>query len=260
MKRKRTRKTGLCSTPPVGVNVPIWKEGNALLDWASLRRSAIWSGEDTPRGDGAPVLVIPGFLCADLHMRPLRIWLKRIGYRAYASGTGLHAGCIDQIGEALLRKVDRILRDTGRRPHLVGHSLGGMLARSVAARRPQEVASVVALGSPMWELRAHGLLLAAARLLSLVERLRGAEQDGCMTPGCACPTVSAADSFPDEMPFTAIYTRADGVVDWRSCRSGNPEGDVEVGGTHLGLMYNPDAYAAIAQHLARVGGERRRAA
>jgi len=49
---------------------------------------------------------------------------------------------------------------------------------------------------------------------------------------------------------TAIYTRTDGLVDWRYFVTGNPERDFEVTGTHVGLAFNPAVYGIIAQRLA----------
>ncbi len=252
-KRRGGKGTALGATRPEAVNVPLWKEGAVVLEWLRLRRSRVYAGRGLPRGDGAPVLVIPGFLCTDLHLTSMRRWLRRIGYQPYRSEIGLNAGCIDDIGRALTARVQEIHAQTDRRPHLVGHSLGGLLARAVAALQPAHVASVVGLGAPIRELRSHAWVLATTRVLSALEQLRAGSRPACMTPACDCPTALSADAFPIAVPFTAIYTRADGVVDWESCRTGDPAADVEVGGTHLGLMYNPDAYAAVARHLASAG-------
>src|ERR1700709_2949906 len=37
-----------------------------------------------PKGDGHPVLALPGFLASDLSMAPMRRYLKELGYDAYA--------------------------------------------------------------------------------------------------------------------------------------------------------------------------------
>ncbi len=259
-KRRTHKRTALTTTPAVAVDVPLWKEGAVVLEWLRLRRSRVWAGRGLPCGDGSPVLVIPGFLCSDLHLRSLRKWLRRIGYRPYNSGITLNAGCLDDLGRGLVARSAEIHARTGRPPHLVGHRLGGMLARAGAALAPAQVASVVALGSPIRELRSHSWVLKTTEMLSMLERLRAGGRPGCMTPACACATVSSADGFPLGMPFTAIYTRTDGVVDWESCRSPEPDANVEVGGTHLGLIYNPHAYAAIARHLATAPRDVRAAA
>jgi hypothetical protein len=40
------------------------------------------------------------------------------------------------------------------------------------------------------------------------------------------------------------------VVDWRVCRTGDPNIDVEVPATHIGLVFNPIVYDLVAQRLA----------
>jgi len=55
---------------------------------------------------------------------------------------------------------------------------------------------------------------------------------------------------PESVIETAIYTRQDGVVDWRYCMTRNPEVDFEVPGTHIGMAFNPAAYSIVAERLA----------
>ncbi len=256
---RRSKRQGAGRKLAKAVDVPLWRESTVALEWLRLHASSVYAGRGIPRGEGAPVVVVPGFLCSDLHLRPLRRWLKRIGYRPYSSGIRLNVGCVDELGRGLIERVKAVRAETGRRPHLVGHSLGGLLARAVAAREPELVASVTGLGAPIRELRSHPWVLATTRVVSALEGLRPGARPGCMTPACRCLTVRAADSYPSTIPYAAIYTRTDGVVDWDSCRSGEPAADFEVGGTHLGLMYNPDAYAAIARHLAAASEQARAA-
>jgi triacylglycerol lipase len=249
--------TAVRGLEPEAVDLPIWKEHRALLEWLELRSSELYSGEAVPAGDRSPVLLIPGFLCGDLHLFELHRWLERIGYRPYSSGILLNARCLDASCQGVIARIKEIHAETGRRVHLVGHSLGGMLARSAAALSPARVASVVAMGSPFQQLRANTLVLSASRVIGSVYRALPSCDSRCMTPACGCPTVQEAGCFPRHIPFTAIYTREDAVVDWESCRTGDVERDVEVSGTHLGLMYNRDAYRAIAHHLMNAREDRR---
>jgi hypothetical protein len=49
---------------------------------------------------------------------------------------------------------------------------------------------------------------------------------------------------------TAIYTKTDGVLGWRVCRTGDASVDFEVSATHIGLAFNPLVYSVVAQRLA----------
>lgn len=236
--------------PIESVDVPLWREPAAVLEWIRLRLSPVYSGHGVPRGDGAPVLLVPGFLCSDLPLRPLGRWLERIGYEPYFSGIRINAGCLNSIGSGVVERVEDIHAATGRRVHVVGHSLGGLLARCSAAMRPDLVGSVVALGSPFRQIRSHRLVVATARGIGAVARRLPGADPACLTPQCSCVIVQAAARYPMAVPFTAIYTRGDGVVDWEVCRTGNDVYDVEVRGSHVGLIYNTEAYRAIANHLA----------
>jgi triacylglycerol lipase len=243
---------------PEAVSLPIWKEAGAVWEWVRLRWSTLCGDGEVPQGDGSPVLLIPGFLCSDVHLFEMHAWLRRNGYRTYASGIRLNALCVDTLCRTVVERIESIHARQGRPVHLVGHSLGGLLARSAAALRPDLVASVAVLGSPFRQIRSHALVLTASKLVSTVQRaLPGCPPD-CLTPACGCPAVQQAERYPSTVPFTAIYTPTDGVVDWESCRTGDAGCDVEVAGTHMGLMYNPDAFLAVAEHLAAAQGAPRR--
>jgi len=68
-------------------------------------------------------------------------------------------------------------------------------------------------------------------------------------PKCGACVISDLCEFTDKVDQIAIYTKTDGIVDWEMTRTGNPEWDVEVSGTHCGLAWNPEVYRALAKHL-----------
>lgn len=239
---------------PVEIKVSKWQEGLFAVDLVLLLSSPVYYGIGIPHGDGSAVVVIPGFLDWDTYLTVLSNWLKRIGYHAYHSGIGLNAECPDLIiKERLNRTVDKARRDSGRRVHLIGHSLGGIIARSVAAQRPRDVASVITLAAPFRGTVAHRSVLNSTELVRRFILLRHGSRvlPDCYTSRCTCDFVqSLRRDPPASVAQTAIYTRNDGVVDWRYCMTGDRNIDVEVRGTHAGLAFNADVYKVIGERLA----------
>lgn len=178
-----------------------------------------------PRGDGHPVLVLPGFLASDRSTVPLRRFLGRLGYRCAGWELGRNLGPRPGVLAGLTRSLDQLAQAHDQPVSLVGWSLGGVYARRLALERPAAVRTVVTLGSPFDD--RHGRLAPLA------------------TPG------------PLPAPSTAIYTRSDGVVGWRTTvqAPGERRENVEVRGSHCGLGVNPAALLVVADRLAQVPGE-----
>lgn len=239
---------------------PLWREGIVAAEWLALLASPVYRGAGVARGDGAPVVLVQGFLTKGAYLTPLRRWLERIGYRAEVADIGWNAECLDVLADRLGRVV-RAARDaSGRDVHLVGHSLGGVLARAVAARADDGVASVLTLAAPFRGLRVHPVLRFAARMVRAdIHRRRGdSVPAGCFTLACDCETARALVApLPARVPQTAVVTRRDGFVDWRYCLDAATTRVVDVTASHVGLAFNPTAYRAIAEHLA--GAARARA-
>jgi pimeloyl-ACP methyl ester carboxylesterase len=205
--------------------------------------------------DDSGVVIIPGFLGTDLYLMELHGWLGRIGYRPYFSGIGINADCPNLLIQRHLNETIETARaETGRKIHLIGHSLGGVIACAVARQRPRDVASVITLASPIRGTVTSRTVLHAAeavRLRILQEHGRGV-LPACYTGRCTCNFVdSLKRDIPDSMLQTAIYTRHDGIVNWRYCMTRDPEADFEVPGTHIGMAFNPSAYTIVAERLAK---------
>ena len=143
-------------------SVPLWRETLFGIDWLSLRLSPVYYGVGVPRGDGAAVVLIPGFLGSDNYLVEMYHWLRRIGYRPYYSRIGRNAECPDVLLDRFFTTMDQAYDETGRKLHLIGHSLGGLIARSAAVQRPEQVAQVICLAAPFRDIRAHPMVLAAA--------------------------------------------------------------------------------------------------
>jgi triacylglycerol lipase len=236
------------------VPLPIWQELLVGVEMVYLRISPVYWGYGIPRGDGSAVVVIPGFLQTDLYLTEFRAWLRRIGYTSYYSGIGVNAECPNLLlRQRLNDTIQQAYKDTRRKVHLVGHSLGGVLARAAASQMPDRVASVITMGSPFRGVSCHPSVLLVTEMVrgQILERHGDGVLPSCYTGKCTC---SFLDSLYDRMPKsvrqTAIYTKSDGIVEWQVCMTGNPAIDCEVSATHIGMVFNPIVYDLVAQRLA----------
>lgn len=209
----------------------------ALLPW--LRRA--------PRGDGHPVLVLPGFTAGDGSTTVVRRFLRDRGYFVHGWRLGTNLGPTDRVLDGLDRRVRELVAQHGQPLSLVGWSLGGIYARELARADPAAVRQVITLGSP-FRLRRRG----ASNATPLYRALG--------------PTHSArvpAQRPPEEqrppltMPATAVYTKTDAVVPWSSCVEAPGEGrdSIEVRGSHSGLGHNAAVLWVVADRLAQPAGE-----
>jgi len=232
-----------------------WHESLCGIDLLLLHASPVFYGFGVPHGDGSPVVIIPGFMHSDVYLVVMYAWLMRLGYRPYYSGIDLNAECPNLLIKYHLNElVDQARQQTGRKVHLIGHSLGGIIARSLAAQRPDAIASVITLASPFSAVLLQRSILRQAEAVRLFIHSEHGDTvpPECYTERCTCDFMSSLRmGVPRHMPHTAIFTKTDGVVDWRSCLTGNRKIDVEVGGTHAGLAFNANVYSAIASRLAR---------
>ena len=236
-----------------GHGLPLWRELFTGYDWLLLHTSPVWFGLGVPAGDGSPVITIPGFLGTDTYLIELHAWLRRVGYTPYQSDIGLNAECPNLLQTRLIRTLERAHIETGRRVHLVGHSLGGVLARSTAALRPDLVSSVVTLASPFRGIRSHPVVLRTRDVVRTVIFGRPSGQllpSDCYTGHCTCPFLVGLERFPARVKELAVYTKADGIVDWRTCVTGDGTKDCEVLGTHIGLAFNAFVYRRLGEFLA----------
>ncbi len=236
-------------------DLALWKEIFFGVELLLLHASPVCYGLGVPHGSKSGVVLIPGFLGSDQYMAQMYSWLERIGYRPYFSGITLNAECPNLLIQRQVREcIDRALRETGRKVDLIGHSLGGIMARSVARQRPQEIASVITLGSPFRGTVLHrDILRAAEEVRRRILAEHGPEVlPACYTARCTCDFVeSLRTALPASVLQTAIYTRDDGIAAWQYCMTGDRETDFEVPGTHIGLVFNPSVYTIIAHRLAQ---------
>jgi pimeloyl-ACP methyl ester carboxylesterase len=232
--------------------LPLQNEVLWIVDWLALLGSPVYAGTSIPSGHGRSVIVVPGFLGSFSRLRPLTSWLRRIGYRVHHPGFERTIECPDVLLQRLDRQIALVAAADGRPVTLIGHSLGGSLARAAAVHAPGFVDQVITLGSPLRSVTVHPAVRGAARLLARMAPSRHAAHTGHdHGPTCARELSEAlAAPFPRAVRRVAIYTKDDGVVAWGTCVEGDNGVDVEVTGTHLGLVVNPAVYEAIARALA----------
>lgn len=207
--------------------------GIAALPWLRL----------APRGDGHPVLVLPGLVASDASTRLLRDFLARRGYEVHGWGLGRNYGPRPGVEEAMLATIDRLHAQTGRKLSLIGQSLGGAYARLLAAQRPDAVRSVITLGSPV---TGHPRASNAWRVYEFTSGKSSVD-----------PRRWKQVTQTPRVPTTSIYSRSDGVVAWQSsleAASPNTE-SIEVVSSHIGMAVHPAVLYAVAERLAQPEGQ-----
>jgi pimeloyl-ACP methyl ester carboxylesterase len=199
-----------------------------------------------------PVLLVPGFLAGDASLGPMSRTLRHQGFRTYRADIRANVGCTRAAADQLEERLEEVSQRRGSRVRIVGHSLGGMLARGVGARRPDLVAGIVTMGSPVLAPGAHHASL--ARSVDVLVRLhragiRGLMAEDCVAGNCARESFDRARTpLPDGVDFTAIFSRRDGIVDWRACLDPAAR-PVEVRSSHVGMALDPAVIAAVASAL-----------
>ncbi|TMD26532.1 MAG: hypothetical protein E6I92_09245 [Chloroflexi bacterium] len=210
----------------------------AFRELTALLQDPVFRGRGVPRGDGRPVLLVPGFLSGDWALRVLHGWLGRIGYQGQLSGIVFNVRHSERMLSGLRRRVAQLADESGTRVSLVGHSRGGLLAKVLSQRRPDDVEQVIALGSPL------------ADWTDLAALTHRAEHQRFGTADVRARDVTYDLKLPPAVPTTSIYTKADDVVNFRSClRPDIPA--IPVWGTHNGLVVNPEVFRLLGRLLAR---------
>ena len=199
-----------------------------------------------------PVLLIPGFLAGDSTLAGMAAMLRAAGYRTYRSGIHVNVGCTREAADRLERRVEAIAIRRGRKVSIVGHSLGGMLARGLAARRPDLIHGIVSMGSPIMAPAAvHDVLGWNAEMLTRLTRagFGGLMSEDCIAGSCARASFDETHQpLHPEVGFTSIFSQRDGIVDWRACI--DPAAiPVEVTASHVGMALDPLVFDAVREAL-----------
>lgn len=212
------------------------KELRLGIDVARLALRAPFLGS-APRGDGGPVLLVPGFGATDHSLALLGRFLRSRGHRVHSAGLGRVGDDVPALADRLADRTAVIALAAGRPVALVGWSIGGVLAREVARDRPDLVSRVITFGSPV---------VGGPSYTALADRY---------SPEVLADVRRAIDereSTPISVPITAIWSPNDGVVSPDACidrRSPNCE-HVKVRSTHIGMGFDPEVWSVVADRLA----------
>lgn len=222
----------------------LFLESRALSEFSAFCVMRPWLSL-APRGDGHPVLVLPGLLADDGSTRPLRDFLKGHGYRVHGWKQGRNCGLRENVEADMVARVDELYERHGRRKiSLVGWSLGGLYARHIAKIRADKVRCMISLGSPF------AGSPRSTNAWHVYEWASGTKVDDQLSLS------SGELADPPPVPTTSVFSRTDGICAWQSCL--NEETDtaenVEVIGSHCGLGHHPAAVFAVADRLAQPEG------
>ena len=229
---------------PPALGYAIAELPRALLELAFLLPGHAFL-KRAPRGDGHPVMTLPGYRSDDSSMLALRRYLGRWGYEPHPWGLGANLGVGYQrldYEDRLLEKLHRITEKAGQPASLVGWSQGGVIAREIAKKEPQLVRQIITLGSPIADTPEATTLFRIFRhtsteeitseLMSFLREVR------TPLPGVRC---------------ICIYSNSDGIVSpdiAQDLVSTNVE-NIRVSSSHLGMVVNPFVLCIVADRLAQ---------
>jgi triacylglycerol lipase len=202
--------------------------------------------------EAQPVLLIPGFMAGDRSLAVLRGWLERRGHSVSMSGMRANVDCAERIVARLEPQLQALASQAGRPVFVIGQSRGGAIARSLAVRSPDAVGGLVMLGTPVSDPLA--ISAPVKRAVALLARLGDLGLPGMFSSGCrdgdCCAQLRHELTAPlrPHIRAVAVYSRSDGVVDWRACLDPHAEA-VEVRSSHCGMSVHTEVYALLARLL-----------
>lgn len=226
-----------------GLPAAVLLEARAQLEWLSLLSDEVWHRAELPGASSQPVLLVPGFFASEASLKPMRGWLRRLGFTAEVAPVGLNVGSAAQGAEAVFESIHRLAEESGQRVVLVGHSRGGQHGTVAAVRAPEAVAALVTLGSPLRVLHPkHFLTRLPVTALRAVGGLVATEAQHSAESEYERDLLGP---FPKEVQRVSIWSKSDGIVDWRVSMLREAR-NVPVVGSHIGLAVNPQVYRELA--------------
>ena len=196
----------------------------------------------SPRGAGQPVLVLPGLGASDLSTKLLRVFLNDLGFVTYGWELGMNRGFNENTLDQVSYRLDNIYSQHQKSVSIVGHSLGGIFAREVAKRKPENIRQVITLGSPF-----TGNIEATNAQLAY-EILSGQKIDEKVK------NMMQTLSQKPPVPTTSVFSKFDGIVSWECSieKDKNLGENIEIiGVSHIGMTSSPQSLYLIAERLSQ---------
>ena len=220
---------------PDGVNGPpakfLWAELLALGRRGSRAVAA------APAARPQPVMLLPGFGAHPARMKRMERTLTAAGHSVHHWGLGFNLGPTPDNFAYLLRRVGALARAHGEPVALVGWSLGGLFAREIARRQPENVAMVITMGTPF----------------SGDPRANNAWRAYQMITGHAVdePPIDSPLAAKPPVPTIALWSARDGVIHPRSAcgRRGERDRAVAVRCNHLSFPSDPRVIGEVLRQL-----------
>jgi triacylglycerol lipase len=238
---------------PLPLIPPLWREGRLGLEVAALLRSKVFRGIDVDDAGGQPVLLIPGFMAGDDSLGLMTRWLRKTGHHTRSAGMRANVDCSHETYERLAERLECLVDTRGERVAIVGQSRGGNFAKVLAVRHPDLVSGIVTLGSPQLDpFDIHPFVRAQVYAVGTLGTIGvpGLFKHSCKWGKC-CERFweDLQEPLRDDVGYLSVYSKSDGVVNWRSCLDPHAE-QLEIDASHIGMAVAPRAWRAVSSALA----------
>ncbi len=191
-------------------------------------------------GQGRFALVIPGLTTGDISTTLLRRTLAARGFRPEGWGQGINLGADPQKLARLEARIAEMHRTSGQKVLLMGWSLGGLYARVLANRMPDDIDMVVTVATPFSGSRR------ANSAWKLYEALNDHKVDNT-------PFDTDLEQKPP-VPTLAVWSGVDGIVSPEcACgKEGERDAELRIDATHFTIGTSRKCINQILAKMAEV--------
>jgi pimeloyl-ACP methyl ester carboxylesterase len=239
------------------VGLGLEQVGRATIGVTGLRHRSVGTREAVEHPGDGPVVLLGGLGETRPCLEPMTLWLTRLGYEVTPYTIAAGMGCSQRTVTSLTRRVRELADEAGQPVRLVGHSRGGQFGRAVGVEAPEAVSHLVTIGTPfdLWGLTPVMTATAWALGAAGTAGVPGLFGLGCLVGRCCSRFRDALRApWPDDVPFTSIYSRSDGAVPWRSSHDPFAH-NVEVRHGHVAQLTSAATQRAVGAALARAPHE-----